>query len=71
MVKPSWILVLLVVVLAASRGTAAAQTDLPEIQLSGRAERGPDGWRATWPAVAWRAAFSGTSIAVLTKDASA
>jgi hypothetical protein len=71
MVNPSWILISVVVVLGASPGTAGAQTDLPEIQVSGRAERGPDGWRATWPAVAWRATFSGTSIAVLTKDASA
>ena len=48
-----------------------AQADVPEIQASGRTERGPDGWRATWPAVAWCTAFSGTSVSVLTQDASA
>jgi lysophospholipase L1-like esterase len=50
---------------------ADAQAELPGIQVSGRTERRPDGWRATWPAVAWRAAFSGTSVAVLTQDSSA
>jgi hypothetical protein len=70
-VNSSSILVSLAVVSGASLGTAEAQTHLPEIQVCGRAERATDGWRATWPAVAWRAAFSGTAIAVLTKDASA
>jgi lysophospholipase L1-like esterase len=42
--------------------------DTPAIQQSGRAEHGTDTWRVTWPAVAWRAAFSGTSVAVVTQD---
>jgi len=39
-----------------------------DVQTSGRAQRTADGWQVTWPAVAWRTAFSGTSIGIDTED---
>jgi lysophospholipase L1-like esterase len=39
-----------------------------EVQTSGRTQRTADGWQVTWPAVAWRTAFSGTSIGVDSQD---
>ena len=39
-----------------------------DVRTSGRAQRTADGWQVTWPAVAWRTAFSGTSIGIDTED---
>jgi lysophospholipase L1-like esterase len=47
---------------------AGAARDAAEVQLVGRAQRGADAWRVTWPGVGWRTAFSGTRVAVETQD---
>jgi lysophospholipase L1-like esterase len=39
-----------------------------EVQTTGRAQRTADGWQVTWPAVAWRTAFAGTSVGIDTQD---
>jgi lysophospholipase L1-like esterase len=41
-----------------------------QVQMTGRAERTGDGWQVTWPAVAWRTSFSGTSVGIDTQDRS-
>jgi lysophospholipase L1-like esterase len=39
-----------------------------DIQTTGRSERTAEGWLVTWPGVAWRTAFSGTSIGIDSQD---
>jgi lysophospholipase L1-like esterase len=38
------------------------------VQTTGRTEYTSDGWLSTWPAVAWRTAFSGQAIGIDTQD---
>ena len=51
----------------AMRGDVEA-SDAAAVQLIGRAERGTEVWRVTWPGVGWRTAFSGSGVGVTTQD---
>jgi lysophospholipase L1-like esterase len=39
-----------------------------EVQTTGRTLRTAEGWQSTWPGVAWRTAFVGSSVGVDTQD---
>jgi hypothetical protein len=65
---PVGLVAALAALVSATGAAAVPGRDTPAIQQSGRAEHGANAWRITWPAVAWRTAFSGTSVAVVTQD---
>jgi len=53
---------------AAERDHFGSKRATAEVQTTGRALRSAAGWQVTWPAVAWRTAFAGTSIGIDTED---
>jgi hypothetical protein len=55
---------------AAVRGDLGSRLATADVQTTGRAQRTAEGWQVTWPAVAWRTVFSGTSIGIDTQDRS-
>jgi lysophospholipase L1-like esterase len=65
----AWIMACLLLAACASQ-RAGLHSGLvrADIQTTGRSERTADGWLVTWPAVAWRTAFSGTSIGIDSQD---
>jgi len=56
------------VLVASTCAGAESARNTASIQVIGRAERSAGAWRATWPGVAWRTAFSGSRVGVTIRD---